>query len=72
MRKRSGINILIVEDDSLTMETTKRILKPFGNLFTANTEGEAYHLIQTEKIDLAFFDLNINGELSGLMTCPNF
>lgn len=65
MKKRE-INILIVEDDSLTMQTSKRILSSLGKIFTASTEGEAHQVMANKKIDLAFLDLNLNGELSGL------
>lgn len=60
------VNILLVEDDSLTMQTSKRLLRPFGKIFSASTEEEAYKVIQENSIDLAFFDLNLHGELSGL------
>ena len=58
--------LLIVEDDSLTLQTSKRLLRPYGKIFTATTEDEAYDVIQNNSIDLAFFDLNLHGELSGL------
>lgn len=60
------INILIVEDDSLSMQTSKKILRPFGKIFSASSEKEAYEIIQSNHIDLGIFDLNLNGELSGL------
>jgi DNA-binding NtrC family response regulator len=59
-------NILIVEDDSLTLQTTKRLLKPYGKVITASSEEDTYKLIQEHQIDIAFFDLNLNGEMSGL------
>lgn len=60
------VNILVIEDDSLTMATTKRLLNPYGNLFCASTEAEAHSIIQKEEIELSFIDLNLNGEMSGL------
>lgn len=64
--RNDQLNILIVEDDGLTMATTKRLLRPYGKILSASTEAHAHELIQTKNIDIAFFDLNLNGELSGL------
>lgn len=59
-------NILIVEDDKLTAQLNKRILSPYGNIVLAQNVDEAHELMKGGKIDLAFFDLNLKGELGGL------
>lgn len=62
----SDLTILLLEDDSLTLQTNKRLLGSFGKVKTASSKKEAEEIIRDEKIDIAFFDLNINGKLSGL------
>jgi DNA-binding NtrC family response regulator len=60
------IHILVIEDDSLTMQTTKRLLSPYGKVHCAKSEVDAHNMINSHPIDLAFIDLNLNGEMSGL------
>jgi two-component system response regulator AtoC len=58
--------ILLLEDDFLTMQTNKRLLGSFGKVKTATTKQEAEAIVRENKIDIAFFDLNIKGKLTGL------
>ena len=61
-----NLNILLVEDDALTAQTNKRLLKQYGNVLVANDAKEAHSLIKNHKFEIAFFDLNLYGELDGL------
>jgi two-component system response regulator AtoC len=65
MREKS-INILIIEDDALTMQITRKMLSPYGKIYCARTDIEANKILNSGNIDLAFFDLNLNGELTGI------
>jgi DNA-binding NtrC family response regulator len=60
------INILIIEDDALTMQVSKKLLSPYGKIYAARTDKEANEMLLSTDIDLAFFDLNLDGELTGL------
>lgn len=64
--KNTEISILLVEDDALTLQTNKRILADYGSIKTATSTREAEAIIANQKIDIAFFDLNIHGQLDGL------
>lgn len=64
--EKSSIKILIVEDDKLTAKLNKRLLSPYGEIILAQNIEEAHDLMKASKIDLAFFDLNLQGELGGL------
>lgn len=61
-----NLNIILVEDDALTAQTNKRLLKQYGNVLVANDAKEAHSLIKNHKFEIAFFDLNLYGELDGL------
>ncbi len=63
---KQKIKILIVEDDLLTAQLNKRLLASFGNVVVANDVREAHDLLKAHDIDVAFFDLNLSGELDGL------
>ena len=60
------LNILLVEDDAFTAQTNKRLLSSHGNVSVARNVEDAHELIKTGKYELAFFDLNLHGELDGL------
>ncbi len=60
------LKILLVEDDAFTAQTSKRILSDFGEILLARCVDEAHELLKNSKFDLAFFDLNLHGELDGL------
>ncbi len=64
--KTFNLNILIVEDDHLTLVTNKRILRDYGNVFTASNIEEAQKHLNSGTMNVAFIDLNLNGELKGL------
>ena len=64
--KNNNLSILLVEDDNLTLQTNKRILSAYGSIKTATTKKEAETILNEQKIDVAFFDLNIQGQLDGL------
>ncbi len=59
-------NILIIEDDALTMQINRKMLSPYGKIFCARNDIEATEYLSSGNIDLAFFDLNLNGELTGI------
>jgi two-component system, LytTR family, response regulator len=62
------INCIIIEDEPLALERTKRyVLKlPFLNLLASFESGiDALIYLQSNKVDLVFLDINL-GELSGI------
>ncbi|MCB0364158.1 MAG: sigma-54-dependent Fis family transcriptional regulator [Bdellovibrionaceae bacterium] len=67
------MKILIIEDDFVLRESLTRILRnPSVNeeskpaITTASTTDEAKKTLAEDQYDLAFFDLNLNGELAGI------
>ncbi len=64
--KVSDLKILIVEDDFLTLQTNKRILSSYGSILTASNTTDAISLLNSAEFDIAFFDLNIHGQLDGI------
>lgn len=60
------ISILLVEDDFLTQKMSKRLLSSFGEVTAVSTFDEAMSQMRSKPFDVAFFDLNLNGELAGL------
>ena len=58
--------ILLVEDDLLTLRTNKRLLSSYGKVLTASNSFDAEQIMIERKIDVSFFDLNLDGELEGL------
>ncbi len=65
MRKES-LKILLIEDDVLTAKTNKRILSSYGDVQIAKNIDTAHKLLNEASFDVAFFDLNLHGELDGL------
>ncbi len=63
---QNDLRILLVEDDSYTQKLSKRILSRFGNVDAASSKEEARSLLSSKIFDVAFLDLNLNGELDGL------
>lgn len=63
---RNNLNILLVEDDALTAQTNKRLLRSYGTVTIAANCNEAHDLMSKESFDVGFFDLNLYGELDGL------
>ena len=64
--KTLNLKILIVEDDSLTLATNRRILREYGTVSTATNAKEAINHLNSGLISVAFIDLNLHGELKGL------
>lgn len=64
--KSNNLNILLVEDDVLTAKTNKRILSSYGGVEMAKNVDTAHSLLKSKSFDIAFFDLNLYGELDGL------
>ncbi len=64
--KTLNLNILIVEDDNLTLATNKRILREYGTVSSATNTQDAIELLTSNSINVAFIDLNLHGELKGL------
>jgi DNA-binding NtrC family response regulator len=64
--KKSELRILLVEDDAFTAQTNKRLLRPFGAVIVARDVSEAHELLANQEFNIAFFDLNLYGELDGL------
>jgi two-component system response regulator (stage 0 sporulation protein F) len=61
------MNILIIDDQPNILRVTSIALKLLGcRPFTASTTGEALQLLEAEKIDGVFLDVNLGGE-SGLV-----
>ena len=63
---KTDLNILLAEDDLLTQRTTKKLLARFGNVTTASNYEDALNFLKTQKFDIAYFDLNMDGSLAGL------
>lgn len=60
------LKILFVEDDLFTRQMTKRALSKYGTVTPCESYQAALKELDNYKYDIAFFDLNLNGELSGL------
>jgi putative two-component system response regulator len=58
MKKNS---ILIVEDEVGARDSLSMILKPFNNLFTAETGEQALDVLENQEIDLVTLDLKMPG-----------
>jgi DNA-binding NtrC family response regulator len=63
---QTNSSILLVEDDLLTQRTSKKLLSRFGEVLTVSNYDDAMAQMRTKVFDVAFFDLNLNGELAGL------
>jgi DNA-binding NtrC family response regulator len=64
--KEKMLKILLVEDDAFTAQTNKRLLDAYGSVLVARNVDTAHSMLKNETFDLAFFDLNLYGELDGL------
>ncbi len=60
------MNILLVEDDEATKFAMKKILSPLGRLSVASTKQDALDILDKEKFDIAFVDLDLDVELAGI------
>jgi DNA-binding NtrC family response regulator len=60
------LSILLAEDDLLTLRTNARILAKFGRVTSVSNFQDATAKLTESNFDIAFFDLNLHGELHGL------
>lgn len=61
-------NVLIVEDESLTTQFLEDLLNELGycSIYTAQNADEAIKIAKETKIDIAFMDINIDGNIDGI------
>ena len=66
--KKSELNILIVEDEIIASQYLLNILESLGfiNIFEASSFEEALEIVKSNKKDLSFMDININGSIDGI------
>ncbi len=66
--KKTELNILIVEDEIIASQYLLKILESLGfvNIFEASSFDEALAIVKTNKINLVFMDININGSIDGI------
>jgi DNA-binding NtrC family response regulator len=64
--KESNYNILLVEDDELSRASLEARLKPYGSVDSFSSAMTAIKRCQLKKYDIAFIDLDLEKELSGL------
>lgn len=64
----SGISVLIVEDEFLTLNSIKESLTEVGYRIAgmAKSAKEAIHVLETKQVDIAILDINIQGDKDGL------
>ena len=64
----SGISVLIVEDEFMTLNNIKESLTEVGYQIAgmAKNAKEAIHVLETEQVDIAILDINIQGDKDGL------
>jgi CheY-like chemotaxis protein len=62
-RRLADLHILVLEDEAMVSMLIEGMLEDLGcaSVKTAMRQEEALHLIQTEAIDLAILDVNLNG-----------
>lgn len=58
--------VLVVEDDDLTIEFMRTILKSQYTIRTAASSAEAWEVLRAHQVDLIIMDISINGDQSGL------
>jgi DNA-binding NtrC family response regulator len=66
MISKYPLNILIIDDDELFRLGLSVYLERFGKVSVATTKSQAMNLMETSKFDIAFIDLWMNGEITGL------
>jgi DNA-binding response OmpR family regulator len=67
---KNNINILIVEDEIISIIYLERILYEleFNSIFKAKSSEEAIKIVTKHRIDILLMDLNIKGPLDGILT----
>jgi len=65
---KENYNILIVEDEIITIEFIKQVLFSLGfiNIYSSNNSKNAIDIVKKYKIDCAFMDINIKGSIDGI------
>lgn len=64
-----GINVLIVEDESIIALDLKQRLNLMGHNVNTTSSGEdALKIVEENKIDLIFMDIQLDGVLNGIET----
>jgi DNA-binding NtrC family response regulator len=66
LMENKELSILLAEDDLLTLRTNARILAKFGRVVSVSSYQDACARLNESRFDIAFFDLNLHGELHGL------
>ena len=64
------MNFLVIEDDELSRINLSYLLNEFGSVYEADSTKQAIEIINNEKIDLAFIDLDLEKDLAGLDLIP--
>lgn len=59
-------NILIVEDDELTLKFLSKYLSRYFNVTLAQTPDIFYEVIKTNKFDLILMDISLRNKIDGL------
>jgi len=65
MKMKTGLKILVVEDDALNRDLICTLLKGHGEITEAETGDEAVDLLSFNKFDIAFVDLDLHGKQEG-------
>lgn len=65
----NSINILIVEDEIIASKYLVSILNSLGysNIYEALDSTSAIEIVRKNKIDIVFMDINIKGQVDGIM-----
>jgi len=64
--------LLVVEDDMLTVQYMRTLLRKDFQMFSAVSGKEAWEVIEKEHIDLVLMDLSLSGDTSGLELTRQF
>jgi DNA-binding NtrC family response regulator len=67
---KKTLNFLVLEDDDLARLTLVTQLKEFGLVREATNSKMAIELLQSEKFDIAWIDLDLEEDLAGLNVIP--
>ncbi|WP_417335256.1 sigma-54-dependent transcriptional regulator [Halobacteriovorax marinus] len=67
---KKTLNFLVIEDDALSRLNLVTLLKDHGLVREAENSQEAKKLIESEKFDLAWIDLDLERDLAGLDLIP--
>ncbi len=60
------LNILILDDEEIVLKSLSRIIKSLGHdCFIAKKSYEAETIVSNDKVDIAFVDLTLKGDIDG-------